>query len=49
MQAKQADFAIITMREDEFKAIASRFNPTPQRGASGRNFASSSRDWTLVI
>jgi nucleoside phosphorylase len=35
----QADFAIITMREDEYEALASRFNPTPQRGASGRNYA----------
>jgi nucleoside phosphorylase len=35
----QADFAIITMREDEYKALASRFNPTPQRGASRRNYA----------
>lgn len=35
----QADFAIITMREDEYKALASRFNSTPQRGASGRNYA----------
>src|SRR5258706_1029572 len=34
----QADFAIIAMREDEYKALASRFHPTPQRGASGRNY-----------
>ncbi len=38
MQAKQADFAIITIREDEFKALASRFKLTPQRGASGHNY-----------
>lgn len=38
MQAKQADFGIITIREDEFKAVASRFKLTPQRGASGRNY-----------
>ena len=38
MQAKQANFAIITIREDEFKAIASRFKLTPERGASGRNY-----------
>ena len=38
MQTKQADFAIITIREDEFKAIASRFKLTPQRGASGHNY-----------
>lgn len=34
----QADFAVITMREDEFKAVAARFKYTPQRGASGRAY-----------
>ena len=38
MQARKADFGIITIREDEFKAVASRFKLTPQRGASGRNY-----------
>jgi nucleoside phosphorylase len=34
----QADFALITMRDDEFRAIANRFKLTAQRGASGRNY-----------
>ena len=36
----QVDFAIITMREDEFRALADRFIAAqrPQRGASGRAY-----------
>lgn len=37
----QADFAIITMLEDEFKAIADSFKPKPQRGVSGRTYGMS--------
>src|SRR6266581_3595031 len=42
MQKAQVDFAIITIREDEFEAIAKRFQLTPQRGISGRNYGISS-------
>ncbi len=38
MQDAPIDFAIITIREDEFEAIARRFQLTPQRGTSGRNY-----------
>ena len=34
----QVDFAIITIREDEFKAVLQRFPQKPQKGFSGRTY-----------
>ena len=35
---KQVDFAIITIREDEFEAVLQRFPHKPQKGPSGRTY-----------
>lgn len=34
----QADFAIITIREDEYQAVADRFSPQPWHGTNGRTY-----------
>ncbi len=34
----QVDFAIITIREDEFQAVLQRFPQKPQKGSSGRTY-----------